>query len=114
MRLLLDENLSPRLPRLLAGVVEAVHVRDIGLRGRDDLRVWEHERANAMVIVSKDWDFVDLAAAQVPPPWVVHLDIGNCTVAQSAAAIRAGLAEIFELCRGDATAWTVLARAGSD
>lgn len=105
MKLLLDENLSPRLPRMLAGEVEAVHVREAGLRGQSDEALWRYEFANQMVIVSKDWDFVDMATAQVPPPWVVHLDIGNCTVEQSAEAVRAALPDIALLCSNDAASW---------
>jgi predicted nuclease of predicted toxin-antitoxin system len=37
MKLLFDENLSPRLPRLLAEQFpDSVHVRDCGLKGAPD------------------------------------------------------------------------------
>jgi hypothetical protein len=38
MKLLFDQNLSPRLPRLLADIyAESIHVREVGLRDADDL-----------------------------------------------------------------------------
>ncbi|MGI9167428.1 MAG: DUF5615 family PIN-like protein [Pyrinomonadaceae bacterium] len=43
MRLLFDQNLSPRLPRLLADIyAESVHVREVGLRDADDLAIWQY------------------------------------------------------------------------
>jgi len=41
MKLLFDQNLSPRLLRLLADIyAESVHVREIGLRDAGDLEIW--------------------------------------------------------------------------
>jgi predicted nuclease of predicted toxin-antitoxin system len=43
VKLLLDENLSPRLIRLIAKEFpEAAHVRDHGLRGAADSAVWTY------------------------------------------------------------------------
>ena len=43
MKLLFDQNLSPRLTRLLADIYpESIHVRDVGLREADDLVIWEY------------------------------------------------------------------------
>lgn len=57
MRLLFDQNLSPRLPRLLADVFpDSMHVRDVGLRDADDATVWQYALANGLTIVSKDSD----------------------------------------------------------
>jgi predicted nuclease of predicted toxin-antitoxin system len=40
MKLLFDQNLSPRLPRLLDDIYpDSVHVRDVGLRDADDLMI---------------------------------------------------------------------------
>lgn len=61
MKLLLDENLSPRLVELLADVYPgSEHVDRVGLASTDDLQVWAHAKANGFMIVSKDSDFVDL------------------------------------------------------
>ncbi len=58
MKLLFDENLSPKLPRLLAGPFPgSKHVRDCGLLGQADEKVWEYARANRFIIISKDSDF---------------------------------------------------------
>ncbi len=58
MKLLFDENLSPRLVRLVAvGYPGSVHVRDVGLKGHVDDALWQFARGSGLVIVSKDTDF---------------------------------------------------------
>jgi hypothetical protein len=43
MKLLFDENLSPKLARLLVDLFpDSVHVRDVGLKAADDSEVWKH------------------------------------------------------------------------
>lgn len=58
MKLLVDENLSPKLPRLLETLFPgSSHVRDCGLKGSSDEDVWHYARANGFIILSKDSDF---------------------------------------------------------
>ena len=61
MKLLFDQNLSPRLPRLLADIyAESVHIREVGLRDATDAEIWEYAKSNGYAIVSKDSDFQHL------------------------------------------------------
>lgn len=77
-RLLLDENLSPRLVSQLAEMFPGtVHVDDVGLHGRSDEEVWGHARQHEFVLVSKDNDFRQLSFLRGAPPKVVWLHIGN-------------------------------------
>ncbi len=79
MKLLFDENLSPKLPGLLATLFpDSTHVRDCGLRGHPDDDVWAYARANGFVIVSKDSDFQHRSLLYGHPPKVVWLRLGNC------------------------------------
>ena len=58
MKLLFDENLSPKLPRLISEFFPGgPHVRDCNLTGMPDYAVWEYARANGFIVVSKDGDF---------------------------------------------------------
>lgn len=83
MKLLFDENLSPRLASSLADLFPAsTHVRDVGLRAADDPAVWEHARLNGFLIVSKDADMHDLSLLFGNPPKVIWLRMGNCSTAQ--------------------------------
>ncbi len=55
MKLLFDENLSHRLVSLLADLFpNSVHVRNIGLKAADDIRVWDFAKVDDLIIVSKD------------------------------------------------------------
>jgi predicted nuclease of predicted toxin-antitoxin system len=71
---LLDENLPYRLKFALPLPVS--HSTDLG-ESPSDSDVWNYARENSLVIVSKDTDFSDRIAATQPPPWVIHLRIGN-------------------------------------
>jgi len=80
MKLLFDENLSPKLPWLLATLFPgSAHVRECGLLGQPDEDVWEYARGNGFAIVSKDSDFHQRSLLYGHPPKLVWLRIGNCT-----------------------------------
>ena len=88
MKLLFDENLSPKLPSLLAALFpNSAHVRECGLLGFPDEDVWEYARANGYTIISKDSDFQQRSLFYGHPPKVVWLRIGNCTRQQLAQLI---------------------------
>ena len=54
MKLLFDENLSPKLVKLLADDFPgSVHVHDIGLGGADDKTIWRYAANNVLLIVSR-------------------------------------------------------------
>lgn len=89
MKLLFDENLSPKLVGLLgAEYPGSAHVRDLGLRGAADTRIWKHARENGLVIVSKDDDFRQRSFLHGAPPKVVWLQVGNAGTAPIAAMLR--------------------------
>ncbi len=83
MKLLFDENLSPKLPRLLADLYpDSVHVRDVGMKATDDPIVWDYAKDNDFMIVSKDADMHDLSLVFGNPPKVIWLRPGNCSTRQ--------------------------------
>lgn len=58
MKLLFDQNLSPKLVRQLADLYPgSAHVASVGLDMSCDETLWKHARDNGFVIVSKDEDF---------------------------------------------------------
>ena len=80
MKLLFDENLSPRLPERLAALYpHSAHVRDCGLKGVSDDDVWAYARDHGFTIVSKDSDFYQRSLLYGPPPKFIWLRVGNCT-----------------------------------
>src|SRR4051794_203387 len=90
MKLRFDENLSLKLPRLLAALFpSSLHARDRGLKGAADEDLWEYARANGFTIVSKDADSYDKSLLYGSPPKFVWLRVGNCTRDQLVAVITA-------------------------
>jgi predicted nuclease of predicted toxin-antitoxin system len=78
VKLLFDENLSPKLAEDLASEFPgSVHVRSVGLRGANDQQVWDYARAQGFAIVSKDTDFRERSFLEGFPPKIVWLDVGN-------------------------------------
>ncbi|HEX2092834.1 MAG TPA: DUF5615 family PIN-like protein [Longimicrobiaceae bacterium] len=95
MKLLLDENLSPRLvARLGDAYPGSVHVRDLGLASADDTSVWAYAREHGLVIVSKDSDFHDRSILHGPPPKVVWIQRGNCSTRDIEAILRRNWGEL--------------------
>ena len=77
MKLLLDENLSPKLVRHLAQTFpESRHVRDVQLDARQDITIWQWARAHGFTILTQDDDFFLLAQLRGQPPKVVCLRFG--------------------------------------
>lgn len=89
MKLLFDENLSPKLVGLVTDEYpESAHVRDVGLRGSSDRRIWDYARQNGFVIVSKDDDFRQRSFLHGAPPKVIWLQVGNAGTAPIAELLR--------------------------
>jgi predicted nuclease of predicted toxin-antitoxin system len=89
MKLLFDQNLSPRLTRLLADIyADSVHVREMGLRDADDSTVWEYAKLNGFAIVSKDSDFQQRSLLYGSPPKIIWLRVGNCPVSTIESLLR--------------------------
>jgi len=92
MKLLFDQNLSPRLPRFLADLYEgSVHVREVGLRDASDVAVWEYAKQHGFAIVSKDSDFQARSLLYGCPPKFIWLRVGK----SSRGAIRRSLLQRF-------------------
>lgn len=96
MKLLFDENLSPRLVGMLSNEFPgSVHVREIGLAAAPDPLVWQFARANQFVIVSKDADFRQRSILFGAPPKVIGLLVGNSSTTRVEVVIRASLEAIL-------------------
>jgi predicted nuclease of predicted toxin-antitoxin system len=95
VRLLLDQNLSPRLCELLRDLGDTVvHVRQLGLERADDATVRSHAAEHHFVIVTKDGDFNSSAFLFGAPPQIVWIRRGNCSTADVERILRAHHATI--------------------
>ncbi len=89
MKLLFDQNLSPRLATRLQDLFpNSSHVFWVGLDQAEDVEVWEYARQNGYLVVTKDADFSELSTLQGFPPKVIWLQLGNCTTGQVERLLR--------------------------
>jgi predicted nuclease of predicted toxin-antitoxin system len=80
MTLWLDAQLPPALARWIGEQpwgVDAVAVRELGLRDASDPEIFRRARAAGAVVMTKDRDFIRLLDEQGPPPQVIWLRLGN-------------------------------------
>jgi predicted nuclease of predicted toxin-antitoxin system len=89
VKLLFDQNLSPRLVTRPADLFpDSAHVYALGLDRSDDTVVWDYARDHDFLLVTKDADFGELGTLRGFPPKVIWLRLGNCTTAQIEALLR--------------------------
>lgn len=79
MKLLFDQNLSPRLVNRLADLFpDSAHVHPLGISQAPDKDVREFAGREGFLLVTKDADFSDLCLLLGFPPKVVWIRRGNC------------------------------------
>ncbi len=91
MQLWIDAQVSPALAQWMRHelTVDAVAVRDLGLRSAEDPDIFARARAHGgVVVLTKDRDFVELLARLGPPPQVVWLTCGNTSNAYLREVLR--------------------------
>lgn len=92
MKLLFDENLSPRLPDLLADVYPgSMHVYLCGLGSSPDDAIWEYAKTNQFTIVSRDSDFEERSVLLGSPPKLIWVRTANSSSREVASLLRAAL-----------------------
>jgi predicted nuclease of predicted toxin-antitoxin system len=84
MTLWLDAQISPVMAVWLRMRfdVDAIAVRDLGLRDAEDPDIYAAAREAGAVVMTKDSDFVDLLERYGPPPQIIWLRSGNTTNAR--------------------------------
>jgi predicted nuclease of predicted toxin-antitoxin system len=81
MKIWVDAQLPPTLASWLNSgfEVEALSLKDLGLRDARDIEIFEAARAANAVIMTKDSDFIDLVCRLGIPPQIIWLTCGNAT-----------------------------------
>ena len=105
MSLLIDENLSDRLPRSLEDIFPgSLHIRDAGLESTEDDEIWAYAKAHGLAVVTKDKDYYQLSLDRVHPPKVLLIRSGNNPAPEVVALIRAHSEEISRFLQDEETA----------
>ncbi len=106
MTIWLDAQLSPRLARWINAnfsAVQAIPLRDLGLRDAKDAAIFAAARAAGVLMVSKDSDFVRLLEHHGSPPKIIWLTCGNTSETVLQALFARHLATALNLLAGGET-----------
>lgn len=97
MKLLVDENLPPRLASDLAGLFpDSIHVNLVGLGSTPDALIWDYAKEHGFAFLTKDKDFTNLSLAWGAPPKVILLLIGNCSATELVKMIRSNAVRFLD------------------
>lgn len=109
MKLLFDENLSPKLVDTLADLYpDSAHVDRLGLGGASDTEVWEYAKKHGFTLASKDSDFHERSVLIGYPPKVVWIRRGNCTNRQIELILRNKAGDIRALVENPELAYLII------
>jgi predicted nuclease of predicted toxin-antitoxin system len=109
VKLLFDENLSPRLPEVLAETYPgSVQVHVCGLGSADDTFIWQYAKDNGFTIVSKDSDFQERSVLYGQPPKLIWLRAANCSTKEIEELLRTAFPIIERFIQEDEESCLVL------
>ena len=97
----IDAQLSPSLSQWLAGTfgVESRAIRDLGLQGAKDSKIFQVARDAQVVVMTKDSDFLTLLDRLGPPPQILWITCGNTSNAHLKNVLQASLPKALDLLR---------------
>jgi len=80
MKLLIDQNLSPKLSKLLQKQFPgSKHIRFATLEDAGDIDIFNYAKTNGFAVITFDSDFMDLNLLYGTPPKIIWLKTGNLT-----------------------------------
>lgn len=90
MKFWIDAQLPPALAAWLSARygVEAIALKDLGMRDSTDGEIFSAARQAGIVVVSKDSDFVDLVSRHGTPPQLLWVTCGNVNQPETAIRVR--------------------------
>jgi len=80
----IDAHLSPAIATWITMTfgITAIALRDLGLRDAEDPEIFEKAKAQGVILMTKDSDFVDLVDRLGSPPQIIWLTCGNTSNAE--------------------------------
>jgi predicted nuclease of predicted toxin-antitoxin system len=99
MTIWVDAHLSPAIATWITSTfgVEAIALRDLGLRDAEDPEIFEAAKAQEAIVMTKDSDFVDLVDRLGAPPQIIWLTCGNTSNARLREILSGTLPRALEL-----------------
>ncbi len=110
MKLLFDQNLSPKLVQALSDAFPgSKHVQDLGLEAGADLDVWHAAAEAGFCLVSKDSDFHQMSFVFGHPPKVIWIRRGNCSTKDVESLLRGHVEDIAKFVESEEAAFLTIA-----
>ncbi len=100
MKLWIDAQLSPVLAKWINdnfATIEAVAVRDLGLRDAEDQIIFFSAREADVTVMTKDSDFLELQRRLGAPPKIIWVTCGNTSNARLREILAISLQQAVEL-----------------
>ena len=99
MKFWIDAQLSPRLAPWISEQfgVQAMAVRDLGLRDATDQAIFNAARVAQAVVITKDRDFVEIVERLGIPPQVIWITCGNTSNARLRVLLEATFTQAVQL-----------------
>jgi predicted nuclease of predicted toxin-antitoxin system len=99
MKIWVDAQMSPVIATWISSnyAVNAVAIRDLGLRDAKDIQIFEAAGQEKAVVMTKDSDFVLLLDNLGPPPQVIWVTCGNTSNARLKEVLTNTLPKALEL-----------------
>jgi predicted nuclease of predicted toxin-antitoxin system len=100
MKLWIDAQLSPMLAKWITenfATIEAVAVRDLGLRDAEDQVIFFSAREANATVMTKDSDFLELQKSLGVPPKIIWVTCGNTSNARLREILTTHLSQAVEL-----------------
>ena len=99
MTIWIDAHLSPAIAPWIYKTfdISTFALRDLGLRDAEDPEIFEAGKAQQIIFMTKDSDFVDLVERLGSPPQVIWLTFGNTSNAQLKEILIATLPRALEI-----------------
>lgn len=102
MKIWVNAQLSPAIAKWISDnfYVDAVAVRELGLRDATDTEIFAAARKASAVVMTKDRDFVELVSWRGTPPQVLWLTCGNTSNAKLREILAQALPDAIRLLEG--------------
>jgi predicted nuclease of predicted toxin-antitoxin system len=99
MTIWIDAHLSPVIAIWITATfgISALALRDVGLRDAEDAEIFEAAKAQGIIFITKDRDFVDLANRFGQPPQIILLTCGNTSNDRLKEILSSKLSEALDL-----------------
>jgi predicted nuclease of predicted toxin-antitoxin system len=96
-----DAHLSPAIAVWITANfdITAFSLRDLGLRDAEDAEIFAAAKAQGVIVMTKDSDFVDLSNRFGAPPQIILLTCGNTSNARLKEILNSTLLEALEFLR---------------